>query len=404
MVTRAENEAMTFVGAGTQGGELLRRYWHPVAVAGELTEDKPIRQVTILGEKLVVFRLPLKPGERESDVRYGLVAERCRHRLASLSFGRVDEDGIRCVYHGWKYALDGRCIEQPAEPAGSQYKNEIQQPAYVVRKLAGLLFAYMGPAPRPILPRWDVLAHEDGRRWTVIESVMECNWLQPTENSVDPAHVFWLHGALTSPDVLKVAAPQITTQYDEKHDFIEFEYGIIKERTTPGRAPSDPPFVARHPLIFPTTLRLAEVDYGHAESAGSFRHSLQIRVPIDDTHTRVYRVYFVPSRTFRSPNDIDPPFEYCALKGPDGYDLTVLTAQDAMAWESQGGVTDRTLEHLGVSDMGIVMLRKMLRSQAKIVKNGGDPIGIKRLPSEDIVIAFDVFNERIGLYSEMNSD
>jgi len=146
-----ENQILTRVGAGTPAGELLRRYWHPVSVAAELTEEKPIKAVKLLGEKLVVFRLRGVPGE--SEPRYGLVAEQCRHRLASLAYGRVDHEGIRCPYHGWKYDLKGRCLETPPEPSDSQYYREIRQPAYPVQKLAGLLFAYMGPEPTPLLPR-----------------------------------------------------------------------------------------------------------------------------------------------------------------------------------------------------------------------------------------------------------
>jgi len=137
---QSENEMLTRVGAGTPAGELLRRYWHPVAMAGELTQEKPIKPVKLLGEKLVVFRLALGAGETQP--RYGLVAEQCRHRLASLAYGRVDHEGIRCPYHGWKYSLDGRCLETPPEPSDSQHYREIRQPAYPVQKLAGLLFAY----------------------------------------------------------------------------------------------------------------------------------------------------------------------------------------------------------------------------------------------------------------------
>ena len=395
MLSKEENDALTLVGAGTPAGDLLRRYWHPVAVAGELTAEQPTKRVTILGEQLVVYRLPPKPGE--SEARYGLTAEGCRHRMASLALGIVDCEGIRCIYHGWKYAPDGRCIEQPAEPPNSTYKNRIHQPSYPVRKLAGLLFAYMGPLPEPILPRWDVLARSDGRRWIEIESVIDCNWLQPVENSVDPAHVFWLHGTLTPKDLLAVAAPQIMSKYDETHEFVEFKYGIIKRRITPGNAPKDAPFVAEHPLIFPTTLRLVEVDYGHEESPGNFRHSLQIRVPLDDRRTLVYRVYFVPSMVHQSPPEVDPPFRQCPLKTEAGYDMNILTAQDAMAWESQGAITDRTQEHLGHSDRGIVMFRRLLSNQTDLVRQGADPMCVFRDESEERVIGFEVFNERIGL-------
>ena len=139
---QAENELLTRVGRGTPAGELLRRYWHPVSAVGELTDEKPIKRVTVLGEKLVVFQLPLAPGDTE--LRYGLVREQCQHRSASLFYGHLDCESIRCPYHGWKYDVNGNCLETPPEPPDWAYKNEIKQPAYPVRKLGGLLFAYLG--------------------------------------------------------------------------------------------------------------------------------------------------------------------------------------------------------------------------------------------------------------------
>jgi 5,5'-dehydrodivanillate O-demethylase len=386
MLTREENEILTRVGPGTPAGNLLRRYWHPVLVAGELTEQAPTKRVRILGEDLVVYRMPPRPGETEP--RYGLVEEQCQHRFASLAFGRVDCEGIRCPYHGWKYDPAGHCIEQPAEPANSHYKDEIRQTSYPVQKLAGLLFAYMGPQPAPLLPRWDVLAREDGRRWTVIESMIDCNYLQAMENSVDPSHLFWLHS--TSAHLAHMQ------EYEEKHEFIRFEYGIMKCRTTPGRNPGDPSMTDEHPLIFPTSLR--HVARERKGGAPEYRHNLQIRVPIDDGHIKVYRVNFVPSATERSPADQDPPFEYRPLKNEKGeYYMHIVSAQDSMAWETQGAIADRTREHLGVSDRGIVILRKLYREQIDIVAKGGEPMGIVRDPAKNKMIVLDVINERIGL-------
>ncbi|MBA2690086.1 MAG: aromatic ring-hydroxylating dioxygenase subunit alpha [Burkholderiales bacterium] len=392
MLRQAENEALTRVGAGTPAGELLRRYWHPVAMAGELSEEKPIKAVKILGENLVVFRMP--PGPNESQPRYGLVAEQCRHRLASLAYGRVDNEGIRCPYHGWKYGPSGRCLEQPAEPADSKYKDEIRQPAYPLQKLAGLLFAYLGPEPAPLLPRWDVLAWEDGKRWVVIESVIDCNWLQAMENSVDPSHLYWLHGNTGH-------LGGHMAQYQEEREFIRFEYGINKRRITPGKNSADSPMIDEHPLVFPLTLRHVsnEVRGERKKEQRTFRHNVQIRVPIDDTHTQVYRVNFVPSVNERSPADRDPPYEYRPLKSATGeYYMDIVSAQDSMAWETQGAIMDRTQEHLGASDRGIVMLRKLLKEQIEIVRNGGDPMGVLRDPNKNTIIEFDVINERIGLY------
>ncbi len=382
MLSTEENAYLTQVGRGTPAGELLRRYWHPVAVAGELTQEKPIKAVRILGENLVVFK--------DTQGRYGLVAERCPHRSASLAYGRVDAEGIRCPYHGWKFDHAGHCLQQPAESAESTFKDRIRTPAYPVQKLAGLLFAYLGPEPVPLLPRWDVLVREDGKRWTAIDTLLECNWLQPMENSVDPAHLFWLHG-----ESAHLAGHQ--PDYGETHEFIRFEYGIVKRRTTPGRKPGEPAMTDEHPLVFPCILR----HVGRFKKDEGFRHNLQIRVPVDDTHTQVYRVNFVPDATERSPADQDPPFQHTALKGPDGrFDMTMVAAQDAMAWETQGRVTDRSQENLGASDVGVITLRKLLKEQIDIVRSGGEPMGVIRDPEKNKVIHFDVINERIGLFRE----
>jgi 5,5'-dehydrodivanillate O-demethylase len=387
---QAENEMLTRVGRGTPAGELLRRYWHPVSPSGELTEENPLKRVTLLGEKLVVFRLPLQPGETEP--RYGLVAEQCQHRRASLFYGRVEADGIRCPYHGWKYDLKGSCLETPPEPAEWAYKNEIRQPAYPVKKLSGLLFAYLGPQPAPELPRWDCLAREDGKRWVTVESVIDCNWLQPMENSVDPSHLYWLHGYTFGSGHL--VDPQQKekreAQYAEKHEFIPFEYGIMKRRITANGTDE-------HPLIFPTALRHVSNEVRGAR-APVYRHNIQIRVPLDDTHTQVYRVNFIPNNTDRSPVDQDPPYEYRPLKTDGRYHWDVVSAQDSMAWETQGSITDRTQEHLGHADRGIVMFRKLLREQIEIVQKGGEPMGVIRDPAKAKFVDLPVINERIGLY------
>jgi 5,5'-dehydrodivanillate O-demethylase len=385
---QAENEMLTRVGRGTPAGELLRRYWHPVSAVAELTEDKPMRRVTILGEKLVLFRLPLAPGENE--VRYGLIGESCQHRRASLFFGKLDCEGIRCPYHGWKYDIAGNCLETPPEPKDWAYKNEIKADAYPVKKLGGLLFAYMGPAPVPELPRWDCHVREDGKRWITKESMLECNWLQPMENSVDPSHLYWLHGE-------DAYLGRGNRQYNEKHEFFHFEHGIMKRRINPGLTPSERTLIDEHPLVFPTMLRLVTLaDRG--KKNGRFRHAIQHRVPVDDTRTQVYRINFVPSLTDRSPENADVPLEYRPLKDENGdYYMDVVSAQDAMAWETQGEITDRTLEHIGHGDIGIVMFRRMLREQIEIVQKGGEPFGVIRDPAKNKILHIDVYNETIGL-------
>lgn len=378
MLSREDNDLLTRVGRGTPAGELLRRYWQPVAAAGELTDAKPIKAVRLLGEDLVLYR--------DKKGGTGLVAKHCPHRRASLAYGRVDEEGIRCPYHGWKFNAAGKCLETPAEPANSPLKDRIRQPAYPIEKLGGLLFAYLGPAPAPLLPRWDVLAWERGKRWIDVQSVLRCNWLQAMENSVDPAHLFWLHGV--SGHLAKAVE-----HYGEEHEFIPFAHGIMKRRTTPGK-PGEAPKVDQHPLLFPNTLR----HVSKSKASGRLRHNLQFRVPIDDESTQVYVVYFEPSDAERSPADADAPFAPFPLRDAAGeYRLDQVLAQDAMAWESQGAVADRTEENLGSSDRGIAMYRRLMRDQIAAMRNGKDPLGTVRDPSANRLIEFEVINERIGL-------
>ena len=381
MLTREENELLTQVSRGTPCGELLRRYWHPVAVAGELTEEKPIKAVKILNEELVVYR--------DKAGKYGLVGEHCPHRLASLAYGRVEKEGIRCRYHGWKFDATGRCLEQPAEPPHSTFKDRIKHVAYPVEYLGGLLYGYLGPAPAPLLPRWDVLVWEYGKRWIVKESIIECNWLQPMENSVDPSHLFWLHGETAH------LMPRIK-KYAEEHQFIRFEFGINKRRATLPIATGGEAQVDQHPLLFPTVLR----HVAPYQDNGGHRHNLQIRVPVDDRRTQVFRVNFVPTDAEVSPPEAPVTWRFTALKtGPREYKMNMVPAQDSMAWETQGEIADRTEERLGAGDEGIIMLRKLLREQIEIVRDGGEPMGLIRDPEKNRIIELDVVNDRIGLHA-----
>jgi 5,5'-dehydrodivanillate O-demethylase oxygenase subunit len=381
MLTKEENETLTQVGRGTPGGEFLRRYWMPAVAAGELTDEKPIKAFRLLGEDLVVYR--------DKSGRYGVVAEQCPHRKASLAFGRVDAEGIRCPYHGWKFDCTGKCLEQPAEPVEGGFKDKIKHTAYPAERLGGLIWTYLGPQPAPLLPRWDVLTWENGLRRVQKHEIYNCNWLQPMENSVDPSHLYWLHGDTAH------LAPTVD-HYEEDHVFTPFEFGIIKRRVTPGRKAGDPPVVDQHPLLFPITLRHV---FRASKTTGFLLHNVQIRVPVDDAHTQVFVVYFTPNETDKSPADGDTPWEYFPIRDEKGeYRLSEVLVQDAMAWETQGAPTDRTQEHLGVGDEGIILLRKLLREQIELVRNGKDPVGVVRDPQQNRLIEFEVINERIGLF------
>src|SRR5438093_4183443 len=185
MLTREENDFLTRVGPGTPAGDLFRRYWLPFAVANELTDENPTKFVRLLGEDLVLFK--------DKSGNAGLIADHCVHRGASLLYGRVEERGIACAYHGWLYDTKGNCVETPAEPADSKFYLTVRIKAYPVQKFVGLYWAYLGPDPAPVIPKFDVWVSQDGVRKVDVYPRLDCNWFQAMENSVDPAHLQILH-------------------------------------------------------------------------------------------------------------------------------------------------------------------------------------------------------------------
>jgi 5,5'-dehydrodivanillate O-demethylase len=374
MLSLDENDTMTRVTRGAPAGELLRRYWHPICPAQELSGDVQKKRIRVLGENLVLFR--------DGNGRVGLVAEQCAHRRASLYYGFVEDDGIRCPYHGWKYDVNGTCIEQPFEPAGSPLKNEVCQAAYPVQKLAGLFWAYLGPAPAPVLPRWELLVSTAGTRRIAVQEPLACNWLQAMENSVDPTHTYYLHGHM-----------MVTKGHPERGAYYyrpiqECEYQVVKEKTWAGIRKNrifggqNAEKELGHPLIFPCILLVPQGDVV----------AMHFRVPLDDSHTQIYRVEFKPGADTRGMDLDNPPIEYDEPnKDANGeYFLDTFYSQDGMAWETQGAVLDRSREHLGVSDRGVVLYRRMLREQIDAVRQGQDPIGLIRDPKEDKMIVIPV--------------
>jgi len=185
MLTQEENELLCHVGPGTPGGEYLRRYWQPVGLSTEVTPGSKPLQVRVLGEDLVLFR--------DNDGRPGLIELHCSHRLALLAYGRVEDGGLRCPFHGWLYDVNGHCLDQPAEPDESNMKYVVRHPAYPCQELGGLIFAYMGPSEKqPLLPNYDVLAREDGSRQAGYIRLAS-SYLQHAEGALDTVHFSYLH-------------------------------------------------------------------------------------------------------------------------------------------------------------------------------------------------------------------
>jgi 5,5'-dehydrodivanillate O-demethylase oxygenase subunit len=376
MLTAAENETLTRVGAGTPMGDLLRRYWQPVAAAVEM-KQRWTKRVRLLGEDLVLYR------DRSGGI--GLIAEFCPHRHASFANSIPDVDGIRCSYHGWKFDKAGQCVDLPNEPAGSRFKDRVRTPSYPVTERGGLLFAYLGPLPAPLVPSFDAYV-DDGAIRMLGQAVVPCNWLQIMENSVDPVHTEWLHGKFYE-FVRENAGERVAiSAHHLKIAFEEFEFGIFKRRLLEGQPEDSDDWRIGHPVIFPNILAVGSAD------AALRRHAFQIRVPIDDTHTMHYwyDVYVPPVGTAVPQRLLDAVFVYdVPFKDAQGEWLVdMLDAQDIMAWVAQGEIADRSIETLASADRGVTLYRRMLQRELKKIEAGEDPMGVLRDPAR---------NERIDI-------
>jgi 5,5'-dehydrodivanillate O-demethylase len=337
-------------------GTLLRRYWMPIAAVAEL-DDAPTKPVRLLGEDLVLYR--------DKRGSYGLLDRHCPHRRADLSYAFVEECGLRCNYHGWQYDERGRCIAQPFEEIAhpdAHYKDRITITAYPVEAKAGLLWAYLGPAPAPLVPTWEPFTWTNGFV-QIVFSEIPCSWLQAQENSIDPVHFEWLHGNWSramkgitgrSPTHLKIA-------------FDEFEYGFAYRRMLEGQAEDSELWTVGRTCLWPNCLFTG----AHFEW----------RVPIDDGNMLSVGWFFD-----RVPNEMEPfaqdriPYWYGPIKDEKtGRWITShVMNQDFVAWVGQGAIADRTKEHLGESDRGVAMMRRKLVEQMDVVARGGEPLAVIR--------------------------
>jgi len=349
------------VGPGTPMGELLRRYWHPIGMAADAT-DTP-RQVRVLGEDLILFR--------DKRGRPGLVYPHCAHRGTSLFYGKVEEEGIRCCYHGWLFDVQGHCLNQPCEPEGGRSRDRVRQPWYPVQELYGLIWAYMGPpARKPVLPRYEcleVLAEgefieaDDSSIGGGGPQVIECNWLQHYENLVDPFHVVILHASFSGTQFVEQMAvmPEVTWELAE--------HGV---RTISIRKLPDGRMLRRISEAGLPTLRVIPSPklsrFERVESLGWV-------LPIDDHRFRIYVVGRVREKGELSRMRT-------RMNGKLWEEMTEAEHQkypnDVEAMVSQGVIAKHSEEHLATSDRGIVMLRRLLQRQVDAVKDGGDPLGV----------------------------
>jgi len=370
MLSEEKSRQLTQVGRGTPMGGVLRRHWHPVAGVDALSRE-PIKPLRLLGEDFVLFRT--------LEGAYGLVERHCKHRNADLAYGIVEAGGIRCSYHGWQFATDGRCIEQPFEdvvdPQGRLRAKACLQ-AGLVREKAGLLWIYIGPLPAPELPDWEAFHWADGFRQAVFAEV-PCNWLQTQENSIDPVHFEWMHTNWSR----RLAGR--TGPYAPRHlklGFEAFEHGFLYKRISEDTDERHPLWTIGRVCLWPNGFFLGD--------------HFEWRVPVDDENTLSVTWSFirVPKESEPYVQGEIPTWTSPVRDAATGRWITShVINQDIVAWVGQGRVTDRARETLGASDRGIAMLRRQLFDDIEAVAAGRDPKGVLRDPEA---------NQRIVLPSD----
>jgi phenylpropionate dioxygenase-like ring-hydroxylating dioxygenase large terminal subunit len=365
MLTKEENDLVTQTDPGTPGGEFMRRYWHPVALSAELPPGGAPIARRILGEDLVLFR--------DDAGRAGLLGLLCAHRCTDLSYGRVENGGLRCLYHGWLYDVNGRVLEMPAEPPESTYKDKVRHVAYPCVERGDLIFAYFGGDEPPELPNYEFFDYPSEHR-IYARSFLNCNWLQSMEGEMDPSHLSYLHVPIGKVDTRPV--PGGTQPADQLYK-VDTAPKLEVERTPYGMRN----FSVRRAGPGKRYLRIGE-GYG-----------IHWHVPVDDAHHLRIDCAF---------NRVRPPnreFSDKTMAGeirPDGYlvrnaanrymqdraEMQTTTysgmgpyfpAHDAFATETAGPVHDRTREHLASSDLCITTARRILIDAIRSVQRGEVP-------------------------------
>ena len=375
------NARLTEVGRGTSMGELMRRYWQPVGLSSYAT-DLP-RQVRALGEDLILFR--------DGKGRAGLVHPRCAHRGTSLFYGRIEEEGIRCCYHGWLFDREGHCLEQPGEPGGGATRHKVRQPWYPVQERYGLVWAYMGPpAKKPLLPRYDVLEELDpGERLFAddnnigaghAETVVPFNWLQHFENIHDPAHFYWLH--------YLHSGPQFGARFGEidleaiRRNLPEMVAGVkysVSDRGVTARREAALPDGRRLRSVIETVLPALRVVPNPFGKAGRV-DQIGFMLPVDDTGFRIFTVLRAADRQYFA----DAEQRYAA-RASWSTEQSQRFPNDFEAQGSQGPITLHSAEHLARSDVGIIMLRRLFDAQIREIEAGRDPLGVRFEPGREYV-------------------
>jgi phthalate 4,5-dioxygenase oxygenase subunit len=373
MLPREQNDLLTRTGPGMSMGELMRRYWIPALLSEEIpAPDSPPVQVRLLGEELVAFR--------DSKGRIGLLDEHCAHRGTSLFYGRNEECGLRCIYHGWKYDVEGHVLDTPAEPPESDFKTKVRQTAYPTREAAGVIYAYLGPREKmPLFPNYEWMQVPLNQTY-VTKALLECNYLQGLEGECDSSHLSLLHQTFTPGPARAIWRLDPSPVYETE----ETDFGVrlvATRKAGPGQQ-----YVRLSSFVLPV-YGCIPAGRPPGELDG---YEIHMYVPFDDTHAWRYDMGFrrnrpVTEEEVHRRKQIGPG--YVRIRNARNHYLQDREMQktvnytgiedflnhDACATESMGPIFDRSKEHLGVSDKAVIALRKFLLSTVKAVQEGKEP-------------------------------
>lgn len=376
MLSKEHNNLLTQTGPGTPMGGLMRRYWLPSLLSEEIPEPdcSPVR-VRMLGEKLVAFR--------DSSGKVGLVGEHCLHRGTSLFFGRNEDCGLRCIYHGWKFGVDGNVLDTPAEPRGSDFKTKLKHIAYPTVEVAGIVFAYLGPPDeQPLFPNYEWALLPKHHTY-VTKALMDCNYLQGLEGECDSSHLSFLHREFSAEGRRRLFALDSAPAYETEET--DFGLRLIATRS----AGPETQYVRVSSFVMPVSCWVS-----------ARNREVHIYVPADDTHSWRYDLGFLRDRLpnaddWNRKTQIGPGHVKIRNLGNNYLQDRQLQAttnytgienflnHDACATESMGPIYDRSTEHLGVSDKAVIAVRKYLIDAVNAFQAGKEPPHIVREPAQN---------------------
>jgi nitrite reductase/ring-hydroxylating ferredoxin subunit len=389
MISAEQNELMTRVGPGTPCGKLLRRYWQPVALTDEMTGPRPVKAVRLLGEDLVLFR---------EQNRYGLIERHCAHRGADLAYGRLENGGLRCSFHGWLFDAAGKCLETPAEPQGSRLCEHIRLRAYPVVEKSGILFAYLGEGEAPAFPHFDAFIAPPEYTFA-FKGYWDCNWLQALEVGIDPAHASWLHKFFEdedpaasygrqfrgTPSDSDLPISKVLREFDRPEIRVErTDYGMRLQ--TLRRISDAHTHIRVTNVIFPQAFVIpmnAEMTISQwhvpVDDGGCYWYSIftSFGAKVDQETMRNQRLKTYPAPDYRpvfgrhNSWGFDPEEQARKTFTGMGFDINI---HDQWACESQGRIADRTRENLGTTDKGIVLYRRLLVDAIRKSEAGEAPM------------------------------